>query len=75
MSQNKIILVIDMTTLLCLLSCRINHNISATRTQPYGTDGRMDRLTNTLASRDGLEELFLQLSCAVVVSVFGSSGE
>ncbi len=31
--------VIDVTSLLHLLSCCINHNISATRTQPYGTDG------------------------------------
>ncbi len=30
--------VIDVTLLLHLWSCRINHNISATQTQPYLTD-------------------------------------
>jgi hypothetical protein len=66
--------VIDVTSLLRLWSCRINHNISATQMQPYGTDGRTDRLTNTLASRGleesahalrGLEEPFFQLCCCV----------
>jgi hypothetical protein len=38
--------VIDVTSLFHLWSCRINRNISATQTQPYGTDGRTDRLTN-----------------------------
>jgi hypothetical protein len=33
MSHNKIILVIDVTTLLPLWSCCINHNISATQTR------------------------------------------
>jgi hypothetical protein len=36
--------VIDVTSLLHLWSCRINHNISATQTQPY----KMDRQTDTL---------------------------
>ena len=55
MSHNKIILVNDVTSLLRLWSCHINHNISATQTQPYGTDRQTDRLTNTLALR-GLEK-------------------
>jgi hypothetical protein len=74
MSHNKIILVIDVTSLLRLWSCRISHNISATRTQPYGTDGQTDRLTNTIAlhgleepahASRGLEEPFFQLCCCV----------
>ena len=63
-SSTKIILVIDVTSLLRLWSCRINHNTSATRTQPYRTDGRTDRLTNTLALRR-LVEPFFQLCCCV----------
>jgi hypothetical protein len=58
-------MVIDVTSLLRLWSCRINHNISATRTQPYGTDGRTDRLTNSLALGE-LEEPFFISSCTVV---------
>jgi hypothetical protein len=38
--------VIDVASLLRLWSCRTNHNVSATRTQPYPTDGQTDRLTN-----------------------------
>jgi hypothetical protein len=36
--------VIDVTLLLHLWGCCINHNISATRTQPYRTDGQTDTL-------------------------------
>jgi hypothetical protein len=66
--------VIDVTSLLRLWSCHTNHNISATRTQPYPTDGQTDRLTNTFALH-GLEEPFFQLCCTYVVSVFGSGGK
>ncbi len=61
---NKIInnTVIDVTSLLHLWSCCINHNISATQTQPILTDRQMDGRTHTHAAR-GLEEPFFQLCC------------
>jgi hypothetical protein len=70
MSHNKIKLVIDVTSLLRLWSCRINHNNSATQMQPYGTDGQTDSPIHSL--RVGWRNFFY--SCAVV-SVFGSGGE
>jgi hypothetical protein len=45
---HTIIIVIDVTSLLPLWSCRINHNISATRTQPILADRQTDGRTDTL---------------------------
>ncbi len=44
--SNRMLTVIDVTLLLRLWSCLINHNISATRMQPYRTDGQIDTYTH-----------------------------
>ncbi len=49
--------VIDVTSLLRLWSCRTNHNISATRTQPYPTDGQTDRLTRVAPPPKNVDRL------------------
>ncbi len=67
MSHNKIILVIDVTSLLRLWSCHINHNISATQMQPYGTDGRTDGQTHQYTRFAWAGGTFFQLCCCVSV--------
>jgi hypothetical protein len=59
--SNRMLTVIDVTLLLRLFSCRINHNISATQTQPYRTDGQTD--TNTRYAWAGGTFFPVVLSC------------